>query len=186
MTGILNILLFLLFQVVDPTSPKGSDPEKVNIKNLPDWTAALSAHNDGLSDVALLKLEEINSRQDLSDENRTRIRALLVENLVRTGQYEEALSTAKGDEFPFWRGMALSGLGRLTEALPILYQFIDDPSDTRHENALITISSAYDSIGMADKSIQIISDSLEKSKESPRSPITVSYTHLTLPTILLV
>ncbi|RZO13352.1 MAG: hypothetical protein EVB09_10660 [Verrucomicrobiaceae bacterium] len=171
MTGILNILLFLLFQVVDPTSPKGSDPEKVNIKNLPDWTAALSAHNDGLSDVALLKLEEINSRQDLSDENRTRIRALLVENLVRTGQYEEALSTAKGDEFPFWRGMALSGLGRLTEALPILYQFIDDPSDTRHENALITISSAYDSIGMADKSIQIISDSLEKSKESPRSPI---------------
>ena len=67
--------------------------------------------------------------------------------------------------------MALSGLGRLTEALPILYQFIDDPSDTRHENALITISSAYDSIGMADKSIQIISDSLEKSKESPRSPI---------------
>ena len=159
MTGILNILLFLLFQVVDPTSPKGSDPEKVNIKNLPDWTAALSAHNDGLSDVALLKLEEINSRQDLSDENKTRIRSLLVENLVRTGQYEEALSAAKGDELPFWRGMALTGLGRLTEALPILYQFIDDPSDIRHEHALITISSAYNSIGMADKSIQIISES---------------------------
>ncbi|MDE0571757.1 MAG: hypothetical protein OSB44_13820, partial [Verrucomicrobiales bacterium] len=118
MTGISTILLYLLFQVVDPKSSKGSDTEHVDIKNLPNWTAALSAHNDGLSDVALLKLEEINSRQDLSDENRTRIRALLVENLVRTGQYEEALSAAKGDELPFWRGMALLGLGRLTEALP--------------------------------------------------------------------
>ena len=171
MTGISTILLYLLFQVVDPTSSKGSDTEHVDIKNLPNWTAALSAHNDGLSDVALLKLEEINSRQDLSDESRTRIRALLVENLVRTGQYEEALSAAKGDELPFWRGMALSGLGRLTEALPILYQFIDDPSDTRHEHALITISSAYNSIGMADKSIQLISESLENSKDSLRSPI---------------
>lgn len=171
MTGISTIILYLLFQVVDPTAPKEPDSEQIDIKNLPSWTAALSAHNDGLSDVALLKLEEISSRQDLSDENKSRIRALLVENLVRTGQYEQALSTAKGDELPFWRGMALSGLGRLTEALPILYQFIDDPSDTRHEHALITIASAYNSIGMADKSIQLITESLENSKDSPRSPI---------------
>ena len=171
MTGISTILLYLLLQVVDPSSTKGSVAEKVDIKSLPDWTAALSAHNDGLSDVALLKLGKINSRQDLSNENRERIRALLVENLVRIGKYEEALSTANGDELPFWRGMALSGLGRLTEALPLLHQFIDDPSDPRHEHALITISSAYNSIGMADKSIRLITESLEKTKDSPRSPI---------------
>ena len=139
MTGISTILLYLLFQVTDPSSTKGPDTEQVDITSLPNWTAALSAHNDGLSDVALLKLEEINSRQDLTDQNRTRIRALLVENLVRTGKYDEALSTAKGDELPFWRGMALSGLGRITEALPLLHQFIDDPSNNRHEHALITI-----------------------------------------------
>ena len=171
MTGISTILLYLLLQVVDPSSTKGSEVEKVDIKSLPDWTAALSAHNDGLSDVALLKLGKINSRQDLSNENRARIRALLVENLVRTGKYEEALSTANGDELPFWRGMALSGLGRLTEALPLLHQFIDDPSDPRHEHALITISSVYNSIGMADKSIRLITESLENTKDVPRSPI---------------
>ena len=171
MSVISTILLYLLFQVTDPTTSGEPEAEQVDIKTLPSWTAALSAHNDGLSDVALLKLEEINSRQDLSEQNRARIRALLVENLVRTGKYEEALSTAKGDELPFWRGMALSGLGRLTEALPILHQYIADPSDNRHEHALITICSAYNSMGMIDKSIQLISESLEKSKDSPRSPI---------------
>jgi len=170
-TGISTILLYLLFQVTDPSSTKGPDTEQVDITSLPNWTAALSAHNDGLSDVALLKLEEINSRQDLSDQNRTRIRALLVENLVRTGKYDDALSTAKGDELPFWRGMALSGLGRITEALPLLHQFIDDPSNNRHEHALITICSAYNSLGMTDKSIQLISESLDKANASPRSPI---------------
>ena len=171
MPGISTILLYLFFQLTDPSTIEGPEKEQVDIKTLPSWTAALSAHNDGLSDVALLKLEQINSRQNLSEQNRARIRALLVENLVRTGKYEDALSAAKGDELPFWRGMALSGLGRITEALPILHQFISDPSDNRHEHALITICSTYNSMGMIDKSIQLISDSLKQSKDSPRSPI---------------
>ena len=41
------------------------------------------------------------------------MRSLLVENLVRSGRYQEALDTAVGDELDFWRGIALQGLARL-------------------------------------------------------------------------
>ena len=81
MPGISTILLYLFFQLTDPSTIEGPEKEQVDIKTLPSWTAALSAHNDGMSDVALLKLEQINSRQNLSEQNRARIRALLVENL---------------------------------------------------------------------------------------------------------
>ena len=129
-----------------------------SINDLPSWTAALSAHNDGLSDVAVDKLEKIEARSDLSNADLTRVRSLLVENLVRSGRYQEALDTAVGDELDFWRGIALAGLSKINEARPLLDKHINDTKDKFHTSAVLSLATAYESLEMYEDALKIVSD----------------------------
>ena len=145
------VLSFILvICIINVKGQNTDEKEKViqSIQDLPAWTSAISAYKDGLSDVAVEKLEKIESRSDLSTTDKTRVRSLLVENLVRTGRYQEALDTAKGDELNFWRGIALAALGKVNEARPLLDKYIKNSKDQFHSSAVLSISSAYESLGM--------------------------------------
>ena len=145
-----------------------------SINDLPSWTAALSAHNDGLSDVAVDKLEKIEARSDLSNADLTRVRSLLVENLVRSGRYQEALDTAVGDELDFWRGIALAGLSKINEARPLLDKHINDTKDKFHTSAVLSLATAYESLEMYEDALKIVSDSVANSSEpSEKNPLII-------------
>ena len=161
------VLSFILvICIINVKGQNTDEKEKViqSIQDLPAWTSAISAYKDGLSDVAVEKLEKIESRSDLSTTDKTRVRSLLVENLVRTGRYQEALDTAKGDELNFWRGIALAALGKVNEARPLLDKYIKNSKDPFHSSAVLSISSAYESLGMLEKALKVISTSVENSK----------------------
>ena len=161
------VLSFILVTCIINVKGQNTDEkEKViqSIQDLPSWTSAISAYKDGLSDVAVEKLEKIEARSDLSITDQTRVRSLLVENLVRTGRYQEALETAKGDELNFWRGIALAALSRVNEARPLLDKYITNTNDPFHSSAVLSISSAYESLGMLQKALEVISTSVENSK----------------------
>ena len=161
------VLSFILvICIINVKGQNTDEKEKViqSIQDLPAWTSAISAYKDGLSDVAVEKLEKIESRSDLSNTDKTRVRSLLVENLVRTGRYQEALDTAKGDELNFWRGIALAALGKANEARPLLDKYIKNSKDQFHSSAVLSISSAYESLGMLEKALEVISTSVENSK----------------------
>ena len=161
------VLSFILVTCIINVKGQNTDEkEKViqSIQDLPSWTSAISAYKDGLSDVAVEKLEKIEARSDLSITDQTRVRSLLVENLVRTGRHQEALETAKGDELNFWRGIALAALSRVNEARPLLDKYITNTNDPFHSSAVLSISSAYESLGMLQKALEVISTSVENSK----------------------
>ena len=161
------VLSFILVTCIINVKGQNTDEkEKViqSIQDLPSWTSAISAYKDGLSDVAVEKLEKIEARSDLSITDQTRVRSLLVENLVRTGRYQESLETAKGDELNFWRGIALAALSRVNEARPLLDKYITNTNDPFHSSAVLSISSAYESLGMLQKALEVISTSVENSK----------------------
>ena len=78
------VLSFILvICIINVKGQNTDEKEEViqSIQDLPAWTSAISAHKDGLSDVAVEKLEEIESKSDLSSTDKTRVRSLLVENL---------------------------------------------------------------------------------------------------------
>ena len=119
-------------------------------------------------------MEKIEARSDLSNADLTRVRSLLVENLVRSGRYQEALDTAVGDELDFWRGIALAGLSKINEARPLLDKHINDTKDKFHKSAVLSLASAYESLEMYEDALKIVSDSVANSSEpSEKNPLIV-------------
>lgn len=166
---LLSSVLYLILINLKAFSVEDNKNSISNVLDLPSWTAAISAHNDGLSDVAVSILEKINARSDLSNQDETRVRSLLVENLVRAGKLQEAIDAVKGDELKFWRGIALAGLGKVNEALPLLEEYLSNPESALHASSVLSITAAYESLGMNDRALEVIKNSLEKNNNSGTS-----------------
>ena len=113
---------------------------------LPQWKEAQSAHRDGLSEITILRLNEIKQHAGLVPEAHLLIRYLLVESLVRAGRFEDALANAKGNELPFWRGLAHAQLGRLSEAETLLMQCATDTGHAAKEEAILTLSATLNQL----------------------------------------
>ena len=159
---LLSSVLYLILINLNAFSIEDNKNSISNVLDLPGWTAAISAHNDGLSDVAVTILTKINARSDLSNLDETRVRSLLVENLVRAGRHQEAIDAVKGDELKFWRGIAFAGLGKVNEALPLLEESLSNPKSPLHSSSVLSITAAYESLGMNDRALEVIKHSVEK------------------------
>ncbi len=129
---------------------------------LTEWRAAQVAHLDGLSEIVVIKLKSINQLSSLAPEAQAKIRHLLVESLVRSGRYEEALSSTKGDELPFWQGLSHAMQGRLSECHPLLLQCVNDPEHPAKEEALLTLASALKHLEGADRAGEFLADEINK------------------------
>lgn len=159
---LLSSVLYLILINLNAFSIEDNKNSISNVLDLPGWTAAISAHNDGLSDVAVTILAKINARSDLSNLDETRVRSLLVENLVRAGRHQEAIDAVKGDELKFWRGIAFAGLGKVNEALPLLEEYLSNPKSPLHSSSVLSITAAYESLEMNDRALEVIKHSVEK------------------------
>jgi len=166
---ILSSLLYLIIINLNAKGIEDKDDSVSNILDLPDWTAAISAYNDGLSDVAVNILAKINARPDLSNNDEARVRSLLVENLVRAGKYQEAIDTIKGDELKFWRGIAYAGLGKVNKALPLVEEYLIDPDSPLHSSSVLSITSAYESLKMNNRALEVIKDSVTRNIETGKN-----------------
>ncbi|MAB59072.1 MAG: hypothetical protein CMO46_00855, partial [Verrucomicrobiales bacterium] len=166
---ILSSLLYLIIINLNAKGIEDKDDSVSNILDLPDWTAAISAYNDGLSDVAVNILAKINARPDLSNNDEARVRSLLVENLVRAGRYQEAIDTIKGDELKFWRGIAYAGLGKVNKALPLVEEYLIDPDSPLHSSSVLSITSAYESLKMNNRALEVIKDSVTRNIETGKN-----------------
>ncbi len=129
---------------------------------LPAWAEAQSAHRDGLSEITILRLNEIKQLPGLAPEAQLRIRQLLVESLVRSGQFEEALANTRGNELPFWRGLAHAKLGRLSVAENLLIQCASDPSHFAREEAILTLAATLNQLEGVNRAGEFLAGEINK------------------------
>lgn len=141
-------------------SPAPKVPERgQTLKELTENSVFLRAKralDDGLASVAITGFNELSKDGGLSVEGQLRVRQLLIESLVRNGSHQEALTHFVGDELPFWRGSALAGLGRLSEAEPQLSRCIGDPSHPHRDLALLTLVSLLVDLGDEERAIDLL------------------------------
>lgn len=143
-----------------PPPPSPKVPERgQTLKELaenPVYRRAKRALDDGLASVATVSLKELSKDTGLSREAAMRVRHLLIEGLVRNRNYSEALTHFVGDELPFWRGSALAGLGRLSEAERPLSRCIGDSGHPHRDLALLTLVSLLVDLGDDERAIDLL------------------------------
>ncbi|MEI8038907.1 MAG: tetratricopeptide repeat protein, partial [Verrucomicrobiota bacterium] len=101
----------------------------------------------GLWEMAALHFSECLANQALGPAAKSQVAIRLAEAWIRDGMPADALSlldqsfVAQHPETPFWKGLALTGLGRLTEALGSLAPLLDDPAAPHRSEAAFTSAS---------------------------------------------
>ena len=151
------------------------------LNGLSGWKEAQIAHGDGLSEIAVIKLQGIKQLSSLAPEAQTQIRHLLVESLARSGQYEKALANTKGDELPFWKGLSHAKLGRLSEAYPLLLQCVNNSAHPAREEALLTLASTLNLLEGVDRAGEFLAGEINKpgnGKLTQRARLALTELHL--------
>lgn len=117
---------------------------------------------NGLWDVASLRLEQATVDPDLDPERRTEILILLAENLIRAGDASKAFvileeSGLRGHpDAPFWTGQALAGMGRYSDAVAALLPLAADTSQRFREEAGLTTASLQLSLGVPETALETL------------------------------
>ncbi len=137
-------------------------------------SAAERAMENDLWDVATSKLERAAEEPNLSPETSARINIMLAESFIRSNQPNKALTLldqpllAELPETPFWRGLALAGIGRFGEAVESLSLVTAQPTHPFIREAVLTTASLQLSLGRSDKSIETLKLLQSSSKLSDR------------------
>ena len=140
------------------------------LRALPQWNDALTAHRDGLSEITILRLNEINQLDSLAPEAQIRIRHFLVESLVRAGRFEDALANAQGNELPFWQGLAQAKLGRLSDAQALLLLCLSDPGHAAKEEAILTLAATLNQLAGVNRAGEFLAGAINKPGNESLSP----------------
>lgn len=117
---------------------------------------------NGLWDVAILRLERAVKIQDLDPTERSEILILLAEGLVRANEPAKAFAILEQSgvrEHPdagFWIGQVLAGLGRYSDAVDALVPIAADPSQRLREDAGLTAASLQLSLGQPEASLETL------------------------------
>lgn len=151
------------------------------LKSLPQWNDALNAHRDGLAEITILKLREIERLPSLAPRAQSRIRNLLIESLVRAERFDEALLSVQGDELPFWTALAYAALGRLTDAQPLLTQCMMNLQHPAREEAILTLASVLKKLDGIDRAGELLAEAISvpgNESLSPRPRLVLVELHL--------
>ncbi|WP_411828071.1 tetratricopeptide repeat protein [Luteolibacter sp. AS25] len=148
--------------------------------------SATRAIDSGLWDVATLQLQSATRSETLSEQEQAAALLLLSESLIRGNRPDEALSilddslvSGKPDS-AFWRGQALAGKGRYSEAVETLLPIAQDPENPLQVEAALTAASLKLSLSQAEESLAIL-DLLE----DPEGPVKLIRARLTRVEILI-
>jgi len=178
----LSIKAFIvLFHYFLGTSLLHAQSASEQLNGFSEWKEAQIAHGDGLSEIAVMKLQGIKQLSTLVPEAQMQIRHLLVESLARSGQYEKALANTKGDELPFWKGLSHAMLGRLSEAYPLLLQCVNNSEHPAREEALLTLASTLNHLEGVDRAGEFLAGEINKpgnSKLTQRARLALIELHL--------
>ena len=124
--------------------------------------SAKRAMQNGLWDVANLRLEQAAAIPDLDPAERTAILILLAESLVRTNESAKAFAILEQSgvrahpDAPFWTGQALAGMGRYSDAVEILIPLAADPAKDFREDAGLTAASLQLSLGQPEAALETL------------------------------
>lgn len=126
-----------------------------------DLGRATQPLNDGVPQVAVMRLRELLSGS-LTDEERRRTTVRLVQALIASERYAEALdllvAPALRDELgaPFFHAQALAGLGRWREALPLYVRTAADTASPFRNDALFGQAEALRALARHDEALEIL------------------------------
>ena len=132
--------------------------------------AADRAMDSGLWDVATLKLESAISQTSLPPEQQADALMMLAEGLVRGNQPDRALAILDDSlirelpESAFWRGQALAGKGRYSDAAEHLAPLAREPEHPFRSEAAFTAASLLLSLSKTEEALEILSQ-LENSPD---------------------
>ncbi len=124
--------------------------------------SAKRAMENDLWDVATSKLQSAAEQPNLSPDSRAEILIMLAESFIRSNQPAKALNlldqptVANLPETPFWRGLALAGSGRFSDAAESLATIAEQPTHPFIREAALTSASLYLSLDQPDKSLEIL------------------------------
>jgi len=116
----------------------------------------------GLWEMAALHFSECLASKNLPPADKARVAIRLAEAWVRDGKPAEALGllgqsfVSRNDEAPFWKGQALAGLGRFTEAIGTLSPLMADPAAPHRNEAGLTVASLHLALGQPDAALAVL------------------------------
>lgn len=137
-------------------------------------TPALRAMENGLWDVAVLRLERAAEQDGITEEERAEILLLLAENLVRNNQPAQALEVLERSnvrdlvEAGFWEGQALAGMGRFAEAVEILQVIARDAEHPLRREAALTAASLQLSLTQRDAALETLAQLADSKNQVTR------------------
>lgn len=131
--------------------------------------SAKRAMQSGLWDVASLRLEAAAAAPDIPRDRIPELGIMLAETLVRGNRPDEALAILENSnardhpEAVFWRGQALAGKGRFTEAADMLADFAAKPEAPHRDQAAFTAANLRISLSRPDAALDALAllDSVE-------------------------
>ncbi|MEM6910587.1 MAG: tetratricopeptide repeat protein [Verrucomicrobiota bacterium] len=152
--------LLLLSLLLLASSPAQEIPLAEELRRLDEYAKAERALEAGLVQVASLKFGRLLQRADLSEAARATIEQGYLESCVRAGKSTTALAVSYSDRLltdaqtTFWRGLALAGMGRFTEAVALLEEVSreDSPSELRRA-ALLSRASLLVSLSQPEQAL---------------------------------
>lgn len=121
------------------------------------------ALNSNLWEMAVLHFEQCLSSRSLGPAEKSQVAIRLAEAWVRDGKPAESLSllvqsfVSRDPEAAFWKGLALAGLGRFSEAVAVLSPLLDKPDAPHRTEAGFTISSLQLALGQTDAALKTLS-----------------------------
>lgn len=114
---------------------------------------------NGLWDVASLRLEAAAAAPDIPPERMPEVNILLAETLIRGNRPDEALailgksSVRDHPEAGFWIGQAMAGKGRFAEAADLLAAYAANPESPHREEAAFTAANLRISLSLSDEAL---------------------------------
>ena len=117
----------------------------------------------GLWEMAALHFEERLAALPAGTAEKSHAGILLAEAWIRNGKAQEALDLLGGSlvgnhpEASFWKGQALIGLGRFTEAIDTLSPALQEPAALHRQEAVFTIANLEISLGHPERAMEVLS-----------------------------
>jgi tetratricopeptide (TPR) repeat protein len=116
----------------------------------------------GLWEIAALHFNECLAAPGLAPADKSRVAIRLAEAWIRDGKAADALAlleesfAAPHPEAPFWKGLALAGLGRFADAVGVLAPVLENPAAMHRREAGFTIESLQLALGKPDAALEAL------------------------------
>ena len=116
----------------------------------------------GLWEMAALHFNDCLASRNLSPADKAHVAIRLAEAWIRDGRPAEALTllgqsfVAQDPEAPFWKGQAMAGLGRFTDALATFAPLLENPAAPHRNEAGFTMASLHLAVAQPEAALAVL------------------------------